>query len=140
MLLSVFTGCHSGSEKLFSGERVDLNAPQGQWVLVNYWASWCGPCVKEVPALNAVSEDGAIRVLGVNYDNLQGEALRAAMDSLSINYDQFLSDPAPGLGVARPQVLPATFLISPSGALVTTLVGPQSQEGLRQTIQQYSSQ
>ena len=59
----------------------------GQWLVINYWAEWCGPCRKEVPELNRLAEElqaQPVRVLGVNFDVLQGEELNQAIAAVGI--------------------------------------------------------
>ena len=100
---------------------------QGDWVLINYWADWCGPCREEVPELNHLnqSEDG-FSVLGVNYDYLQGDELQASIDSLGIAFPTLIDDPQLLLGYDEATVLPMSVLISPDGSLHRILVGPQT--------------
>ena len=104
---------------------------QGDWVLINYWADWCGPCREEVPELNRLnaSEDG-FSVLGVNYDYLEGAELQASIDSLGIAFPTLLDDPQVLLGYDEATVLPMSVLISPDGSLHRILVGPQTAETL----------
>ncbi|MGL6290790.1 MAG: TlpA family protein disulfide reductase, partial [Silanimonas sp.] len=58
--------------------RFDLVAQRGQWVVVNFWATWCAPCLKEIPDLNALDakrED--LLVVGLAYEDITPEAMRA---------------------------------------------------------------
>ena len=58
---------------------------RGQWVLINYWADWCGPCRDEVPELNHLNEaEDGFKVLGVNYDYLEGQELQESIAILDI--------------------------------------------------------
>jgi len=41
---------------------------RGQWVVINYWAEWCKPCIKEIPELNGLDRREGYRVLGANFD------------------------------------------------------------------------
>ena len=108
-----------------------LAALQGQWVVVNYWAQWCKPCIEEIPELNALDADHAdIAVLGVNYDGATGEALASQIEALSVAFPTLPSDPAELLGQPRPSVLPTTFILNPEGELLASLIGPQTQETL----------
>jgi thiol-disulfide isomerase/thioredoxin len=110
-----------------------LGALQGQWVLVNYWAQWCKPCIEEIPELNVLDrKHDNVTVLGVNYDGATGEELDRQTRELGVEFNSLERDPAAELGVARPVVLPSTFVIDPGGQLVTTLVGPQTLESLEQ--------
>ncbi|MHA7817063.1 MAG: TlpA family protein disulfide reductase [Pseudohaliea sp.] len=106
----------------------------GNWVLVNYWAEWCKPCIREVPELNSLDSEEGITVLGVNYDGATGDALAAQIEALGIAFTQLPADPAAELGIDRPQVLPTTVVIDPDGRRVATLVGPQTAESLREAM------
>lgn len=104
---------------------------QGQWVLINYWADWCGPCRDEVPELNHLnqSEDG-FTVLGVNYDYLEGAELQESINTLGIEFPTLIDDPQRLLGYEEATVLPMSVLISPDGDLHRILIGPQTAESL----------
>ena len=92
-----------------------LAQTRGEWLLINYWAEWCKPCIEEIPELNEFARLNAMRarVLMVNYDGARGDALLE-------------SDPAARFGYPRPQALPTTFVIDPDGKLRATLLGPQT--------------
>jgi thiol-disulfide isomerase/thioredoxin len=77
---------------------------QGKWIVVNYWASWCKPCITEVPALNAFYQeykDRDVVVLGVNYDFASGEETQKLSQTYQISYPVLASeyDPREQLGV-----------------------------------------
>ena len=108
-----------------------LEGLRGQWVVINYWAEWCKPCIKEIPELNALDrEHDTVTVLGVNYDGATGEALQAQLDTLDVQFRTLQEDPAALLGIDRPNVLPTTVIINPAGELLATLIGPQTLESL----------
>lgn len=109
---------------------------EGQWLVVNYWATWCGPCIKEIPELNALAEEhkGRVRVFGVNFDQPIGEEIQAQVAKMKIEFPVYLQDPSKHLGIARPEVLPTTFVFSPAGDLHSTLVGPQTKETLLDSL------
>jgi len=117
-----------------SGE-TSLETHRGQWVLVNYWAKWCKPCIKEIPELNTLDQSRAdVTVLGVNYDGLVGEELLQQLEELKVAFANLPNDPSAQLGVPRPVVLPTTFILDPQGTIVSTLVGPQTLETLEQAL------
>ena len=100
-------GCtkHDPGTTLSSLERL-----QGQWVVVNYWAQWCAPCIKEIPELNRLDQDyTGVTVVGVNYDGTNGEELELQRQKLGVTFASLESDPAAQLGIPRPVVLPTTL-------------------------------
>jgi thiol-disulfide isomerase/thioredoxin len=105
---------------------------EDKWKVVNYWATWCGPCIKEIPELNTLAEDHheTIRVFGVNFDSPELEERQAQVEKMKIEFPVYSEDPAIVLGIAKPEVLPTTFIFSPDGKLVATLVGPQTEATL----------
>lgn len=114
-----------------------LAASRGQWVVVNYWAQWCKPCIKEIPELNRLDrEHDDIAVLGVNYDGLTGEELAAQVESLGVGFPT-IEDPSAALGTARPTVLPTSLVLDPEGAVVEALVGPQTAESILEVIRTF---
>ena len=77
------------------GREVTAAQLQGQWLLINYWAEWCGPCRTEIPELNALAEtEQGLAVLGVNFDELRGEELAQAAKALGIDFRVLSDDPA----------------------------------------------
>ncbi|MBK6289591.1 MAG: TlpA family protein disulfide reductase [Gammaproteobacteria bacterium] len=105
-----------------------LAQTRGEWLLINYWAEWCKPCIEEIPELNEFARLNAMRarVLMVNYDGARGDALREQARRLGITTTLLESDPAARFGYPRPQALPTTFVIDPDGKLRATLLGPQT--------------
>ncbi len=126
LLLTLLAGCGPSADPATSG----LSGYRGQRVVVNYWAKWCKPCIEEIPELNRLNTAQAdIQVLGVNYDGLTGEALAAQVTALGVDFP-IIDDPAAALGTPRPVVLPTTLLLDADGALLATLVGPQTQDSI----------
>lgn len=108
-----------------------LESLRGRWVVVNYWATWCAPCIREIPELNALGEQyPQVAVLGVNYDGVTGPELEQQLAALGINFPILEADPASELAIARPVVLPTTLILDPDGRLRDTLVGPQTLDSL----------
>ncbi|XOV90791.1 MAG: TlpA family protein disulfide reductase [Pseudomonadota bacterium] len=110
---------------------------QDKWIVVNYWATWCAPCIKEIPELNALAEDhaGTLVVLGVNFDQPEGEKALADARKLKIAFPVYAEDPHERLGVEKPEVLPTTFVFAPGLDLRATLVGPQTEASLLEVMQ-----
>ena len=131
--VALVAGCSGPGEPLPDNllASLDKGAYKGQWVVINYWAKWCKPCIKEIPELNALDRKyEQVAVLGVNFDGARGEELQAQISQLGIAFPIILEEPSAALGTQLPQVLPATLILDPGGKLVTTLVGPQDLESL----------
>jgi thiol-disulfide isomerase/thioredoxin len=108
-----------------------LASLQGQWVVINYWARWCKPCIEEIPELNALNaEYPQVTVLGVNYDGVQGEELAQQVADLNVKFELLPEDPAAQLGISRPVVLPTTLIVGPDGKFRRALTGPQTVDSL----------
>ncbi len=108
----------------------DIDSYRGKWLVINYWAEWCTPCIKEIPALNKLQEDyrGDITVAAVNADGLEAEALQSTSQRFGIRYEVLEKDPADALRLATPAALPTTYIFDPRGEMRAKLVGPQTAE------------
>lgn len=119
------------------GRAITAHQMEGQWLVINYWAEWCGPCRTEIPELNALAGSSAdLAVLGVNYDGLQGDALAEAAEAMGIDFRVLSSDPAARLKLPAAEVLPVTFLVDERGELRQRLLGEQTADGLRALVSQ----
>lgn len=112
------------------GQPVALSSKNNQWLVLNFWAEWCDPCRDEIPELNALADSGEIRVVGMDFDDSQGDDLKRKIKELGITFPVINESPLTALNSKPPQVLPATYLINPKGELVKTLFGPQTKESL----------
>lgn len=108
------------------GGRFDLAAHRGQWVVVNYWATWCSPCLEEMPELSAL---GALRehieVVGLAYEEITPDDMRAFLARHPVLYPIAIVDVFdPPSAFETPRGLPLTYLVGPDGALVEQFLGP----------------
>lgn len=127
----ILTGCSEDWGPDQHGAAVTTQQLSDQWLLINYWAEWCGPCRTEIPELNALNESrDDITVLGVNFDGLQGEELSEAAKALSIDFRVLSVDPAERLDLPRSAVLPVTYIVDADGNVRDSLIGEQTAEGL----------
>ena len=108
------------------GTQYDLAAHRGKWVVVNFWATWCKPCVKEMPdlsALDAMREH--IEVIGLAYDDSDPKDIRAFLAERPVVYPIAIVDTYdPPASFATPRGLPTTYLIAPDGRLAKKFMGP----------------
>jgi thiol-disulfide isomerase/thioredoxin len=132
-LVLALSGCGPGQAPQ---QGLPLEQMKGQWVVINYWAIWCKPCIKEIPELNALDKLPGVTVLGVNYDGVAAQEREQQIQQLGIAFDVLATDPATELGISRPEVLPTTLILDPAGKLRDTLVGPQTLASLAQATGQ----
>ena len=102
--------------------------------MLNVWAGWCDPCRDEIPELNALSDSGRIKVIGVDFDGSEGDELKRKVEELDISFPVLQQSPITALKVKAPQVLPASYLINSRGEVVETLFGPQTKDSLERQI------
>ncbi|MCU7960491.1 MAG: TlpA family protein disulfide reductase [gamma proteobacterium symbiont of Bathyaustriella thionipta] len=118
----------------------NLSDYRGKWVLVNYWATWCPPCLEEIPELSGFHErhkDKDAVVLGVNMEDISVDDLRQFSDSLLISYPVLRSRPLARTELGAIPGMPTSYLISPDGEIVATQVGVLTGEALESFIEQY---
>jgi thiol-disulfide isomerase/thioredoxin len=132
VLLALLGGCGAAD----SGDKVaDFPALGGNWIIVNYWATWCAPCREEIPELNLLAvRSSDIDVYAVDFDGHEGEELLAQAADMGIEFRLLARDPGERLGLTRPHALPTTVILSPEGREVMRLIGPQTEQSLRREL------
>lgn len=114
------------------GGTLSIESLRGQWVVLNYWATWCAPCRKEIPDLSALHERADhITVVGLAYEETEPEAFREFLAELKPSYPNLLVDVFdPPQPFGPPRALPTTIVLDPDGVPVKTFVGPVTGEQL----------
>lgn len=109
------------------GKVHQLSDYRGKWVVVNYWATWCPPCLEEIPELVDFHErhkDTDAVVLGVNYEDKGRAELSDFSNEYLISYPVLLGEPGSGKNIGTIPGLPTTYVVSPSGEVMARQVGP----------------
>ena len=110
-----------------SGRMHRLSDHRGKWVVVNFWATWCGPCMVEIPELMRFHErhkDHDAIVIGVNFEEIETPALEAFIAEMGIDYLVVRAGDTPILPFEPLKGLPSTFFVTPRGELVASHAGP----------------
>ena len=112
--------------RTFAGAPWSLAQRRGKWVVVNFWATWCTPCLKEIPELDAFDrarED--VEVIGLAYEEIERPDMEAFLKEHPISYPVALVDVYAGLpDFPIPRGLPMTYVIGPDGKVARQFLGP----------------
>jgi thiol-disulfide isomerase/thioredoxin len=118
------------------GKPFDLAAQRGHWVIVNYWATWCVPCIKEMPDISHfISTHADVRAIGLAYEDSDKADIQAFLAKHPVSYPiaQVTLDDAPK-DFDEPRGLPTTYLIAPDGHVARRFVGPVTGQSLGAAI------
>jgi len=132
------------------GDRITLSDLRGSVILLNFWATWCGPCIMEIPDLNRLQEkyqDKGLEVIGITLTSGSPEIISIFAEDQGMNY-KVLTDimgseteivtnmygqatGAPITGV------PTSFIIDRDGYIVKTYIGPRSERIFYNDLKRY---
>jgi thiol-disulfide isomerase/thioredoxin len=119
-----------------SGKSHSLAGYKGKWVLVNYWATWCPPCLEEIPDLIALHDDkkNNLVVIGVALDYRSAKQVTDFAEGLMVSYPVVLGNPQVVNQIGPIQGLPTTYLYNPDGKMVAQQVGAITREAVESYI------
>ena len=122
------------------GRMQSIQDYRGRWVVVNFWATWCPPCLEEIPDLVHFHDDHHEKdavVLGINMEDIERSKLEAFVDDYLISYPVMPLPAKARTPFGRILGLPTTFLIDPEGRPVARQDGPVSAEMIEKFMQRY---
>jgi len=125
------------------GKEHKLSDEKGKWIIINYWATWCPPCVEEIPELiffhdKHKSKDAV--VWGVNFEDVSENKVKAFLEDYMVSYPILLAEPDSRSYFGPIQGLPTTYFISPNGKLVHTRVGQVSIEYIESIMKKFKNE
>ena len=133
--LFIILSCQRNDIEVFNGPDTSLDKLNGNWVVINYWADWCAPCIKELPELNNFAQENKdLKVYTFNFDYLQVDDLEPIANKFNIMVPSLVTHPRDIWGIQTPPAVPATFFINPNGQLTLSLFRPQTKDDLNKII------
>jgi thiol-disulfide isomerase/thioredoxin len=108
------------------GKTFDLAAHRGHWVIVNFWATWCSPCIKEMPDISAfVAAHKDIAAIGIAWEDTERAEIDAFVKAHPVSYPLAQGDlDHPLKDFEVPRGLPVTYVIAPDGTIKKKFTGP----------------
>lgn len=120
------------------GGQAELTDWRGSYVLLNFWASWCGPCRGEAPALQALHDRsaGKLAVVGVNIQETDSAALGFTGD-FDITYPVVMDRDGEVTTIYRSRTPPTSVLVAPDGTILRVYVGALAEQDIVELEQEY---
>jgi thiol-disulfide isomerase/thioredoxin len=131
LCLVALISCQKNDIEVFNGTNTSIDKLNGNWIVVNYWADWCAPCIKEIPELNEFADENNDAVVYTfNFDQLEVDDLKPIAKKFNIEVPSLLTHPRDIWGISTPPAVPATFFINPNGEISLSLFRPQTKDEL----------
>ena len=109
------------------GKKINLNMYKGAWLLVNFWATWCAPCISELPSLYNLKQNKSsskFKILLISIDRSGPKIYNPFLEKLGLDHLNSASDPKANLMRAlKISGIPTTLLINPKGYIVGMYTG-----------------
>jgi thiol-disulfide isomerase/thioredoxin len=122
--------------KTFDNKNFDLAEHRGKWVIVNFWATWCGPCKTEIPEFNKLDKArDDVDFIGLAYEEIERPDMEAFLKIVPINYPIAILDVYnPPVDFDTPAGLPLTYVIAPDGKVASKFLGPVTSQELEKVL------
>lgn len=113
------------SFKDINGKQHRFSDYRGQWVIVNYWSTYCPPCIVEIPALKRIAAQyrGKVTVLGMDAGETANNEMKQFIRQRGINYTVVPTQDSSMFALGLIYGVPTTFIVSPQGKIVDTHMG-----------------
>ena len=118
--------------KNLSGDTVRLEQFRGDYILLNFWATWCPPCVKEMPSMERLQQKfkhKGIHVVAISLDKEPEAKIAAFVARLNLTFPILLDPDGKVSGPYGANALPSTFILNPDGRVIAAAKGERDWYG-----------
>ena len=140
-LFFVFNTSHADENELvlpdLAGKIIKASDYKGKWIIVNYWATWCPPCLAEIPELNSFHTKYHLTeavVLGVNIEKDDIDYVKEFVKDFKIVYPVLKTEDVVSSPYGHLQALPTTFVLDKEGKVKEKILGAVTLERLEEII------
>lgn len=143
VLLAVALGAQATAKnpklvvKTLDGANFDLASQRGKWVIINYWATWCTPCLKELPDISAyvTAHKDKVAAIGLAFEDSDKADIEKFLKTHPLSYPVAQIDVIePPKDFDTPKGLPNTYVIAPDGSVAKAFLGPIAAKDLDAVI------
>lgn len=118
-----------------AGKTHRLSDYRGKWVIVNFWATWCPPCLEEIPDLVSITESRKdVQVLGIAMEFQDAAQVLQFAEGMFVNYPIVLGDAKAAAQIGQVSGLPTTYIFDPGGALASRHQGKLTRRQIEQLM------
>jgi peroxiredoxin len=127
-----------------NGQKVDLVSFKGKVIILEFWATWCGPCREEIPVLNQLFRkyrDKGLVVIGISLDRKEPQEVKKFLDQMQVDYinvmggEEVLEKYSQIAKLGPIRAIPATFVIDRKGEICHKFLGLTEKGILEETLQ-----
>ena len=143
LLLLIASGWPAHSDDSFDYQLKDLDGVvhkvsdlRGKWLVMNFWATWCPPCIREMPELESFYQNhrDSAEVWGISFEMTAASEIKSFVKKLNVSYPILGNGQEPETGFGRVKVLPTTFIIDRNGKFLHRFEGPITEQDIVEVI------
>ena len=135
-LIIFLSSCQRGDLEISQGGFLSSKELSNEVVVLNIWADWCPPCIKEMPYFNKLDKHPEITVLGFHFDQfdtLPNEEVNRLINKFNIDFKNLSTDPRNLWGLDLPDSVPTTYIIK-NGEILDAITYPLTPEKLKELV------
>ena len=133
--------CSKQDIEISQGGGLSSKVLQEKTVVLNIWADWCPPCIKEFPYFNQINQKKDVSVIGYHFDqfdSLSDSEVNKLIEKFGVTFPNLRDDPRDIWGIDLPENVPTTYIIK-NNKVIETITTPLTLEDLENKLASYST-